>query len=318
MSQASDNFERQIERIHSLVESEDAVVTWDDHLPDPDNPTRARQIDVSIRRNGALTLVECRLHAEPQDVQWIEELIGRRISLKADMIIAVSASGFTRGAILKARAHGIVLRDMKSLTEEEIRSWGRRTRVSVEFYRFENVTMVFVFAAEHAGQVSVDDVGAALANREIVLLPLFDKLVELLREKDSKFPPMVIETSATHADMRVGDKRVLGIRLRAECHREEKELAIPNVVAYDAPDIDALERNAYVEIVEQGRFEITRSSDTVSVAMDVASLGLPRGRKLGPINFAFDRPVEMREIIFLGEVEPGFWLGPLDVGVDFQ
>ena len=42
-----------------------------------------------------------------QDVKWIEELIGRKQSLRADSVIAVSSAGFTDGAILKAKAFGI-------------------------------------------------------------------------------------------------------------------------------------------------------------------------------------------------------------------
>ena len=73
-------FEQQIERIHSLLEESDASVTWNDRVPDPDNPDQARQIDISIKRDGKVTHVECRIHKTPQDVKWIEELIGRRTS----------------------------------------------------------------------------------------------------------------------------------------------------------------------------------------------------------------------------------------------
>jgi hypothetical protein len=48
-------FERQVERIHQLLETEGTIVTWNDHIPDPDNPAQPRQIDVSIRRDGLLT-----------------------------------------------------------------------------------------------------------------------------------------------------------------------------------------------------------------------------------------------------------------------
>src|SRR5206468_1211682 len=98
----SEKFEQQISRIHQLIEQAGSEVTWNDDLPDPDNPSQPRQIDVTIRRDGKLTLVECRIHRERQDVKWIEELIGRRVSLHADAVIAVSFSGFTKGAILKA------------------------------------------------------------------------------------------------------------------------------------------------------------------------------------------------------------------------
>jgi hypothetical protein len=92
-------FEQQIHRIHELLDGSGAEVVWNDHIPDPDNPSQPRQIDVTIRRDGKLTHVECRQHHTRQDVQWIEELIGRRTSLGADSIIAVSSSGFTSGSL---------------------------------------------------------------------------------------------------------------------------------------------------------------------------------------------------------------------------
>jgi hypothetical protein len=49
--------ERQVERIHQLLEVEGSTVTWNDHIPDPDNPSQPRQIDISIRRDGSLTLI---------------------------------------------------------------------------------------------------------------------------------------------------------------------------------------------------------------------------------------------------------------------
>jgi len=56
----SEAFEQQIHRIHELLEGSGAGVTWNDHVPDLDNPSQQRQIDVSIKRDGKLTLVECR------------------------------------------------------------------------------------------------------------------------------------------------------------------------------------------------------------------------------------------------------------------
>ncbi len=53
-------------------------------------------------------------------VKWIEELIGRRVSLEANAIVAVSASGFTSGAIKKQIKYGVLLKDVNELTDEEI------------------------------------------------------------------------------------------------------------------------------------------------------------------------------------------------------
>ena len=108
---------------------------------------QSRQIDISIRREGALTLVECRLHKEPQDVTWIEQLIGRRISLRADAVIAVSASGFTETAEEKAKRHGIILRDFAGLSREEIQNWGRKWKLIVNYCEFTDVSCHFTMNA---------------------------------------------------------------------------------------------------------------------------------------------------------------------------
>lgn len=111
MTKESDDFEKQITRIHELLEGSNAAVTWNEKIPDPDNPSQPRQIDFTIKNSDSFTIGECRFRKQPEDVKWIEELIGRKISLKADGVIAVSASGFTQGAIKKASAHGVVLRN---------------------------------------------------------------------------------------------------------------------------------------------------------------------------------------------------------------
>ena len=112
MRNAPDALERQICRIHELLERSHEFVTWDDHIPDPDNPQQLRQIDVTIRRDGTLTLIECRLSRGRQTVKWIEELIGRRQSLCAQTIIGVASAGFTKGAQRKAARFGIPLYDL--------------------------------------------------------------------------------------------------------------------------------------------------------------------------------------------------------------
>lgn len=120
MTNYSDKFEKKICRIHTLLAGSGSTVTWNDKLPDPDNPDQTRQIDVTVKRIDSLTLIECRIHKKVQDVKWIEELIGRRLSLRADVVIAVSNSGFTIGAKQKAKQFGIILRDLQSLSEREI------------------------------------------------------------------------------------------------------------------------------------------------------------------------------------------------------
>jgi hypothetical protein len=136
-------FEQEISRIHELLEGDDAEVTWNDRIIDPDNPERLRQIDITVKKQRRLTIVECRIHKNPQDVKWIEEMIGRRESLRADNAIAVSAAGFTKGARLKAAKHEIILRELQSLTDVEILAWGRTVELTLLFYQYSNLEITF-------------------------------------------------------------------------------------------------------------------------------------------------------------------------------
>ena len=64
--------------------------------------------------------------------------------MRADTVIAVSNSGFTEGAKSKATHFGVILRDFHTLTQEEIRNWGKQLKVQLNFYEFTNNVMTFL------------------------------------------------------------------------------------------------------------------------------------------------------------------------------
>lgn len=318
MTKKSDQFERQIERIHSLLDESGAEVTWNDRIPDPENPGQLRQIDITLRHDDTFTAIECRIHAAAQDVQWIEELIGRKASLCTDAIIGVSASGFTRGAILKAKAHGVILRDMKSLTEEEVCTWGKRTKVSIELHHFGNADLTFIFDRSESGRMTIDKIESTFASRNMPLASLFDTLTKAIREQDSTLASIALRAKVRPKNIVIDGASLLGIDIAADYWREEKAMALPAVVAYDAPELEPLERNTYLEIFEAGKFEIAQASDRCSIAMDISSIELPIGAKLGRVQLAFTRPVEVTEINLLGNPNLGFWLGPSTLRIAFE
>jgi hypothetical protein len=318
MSKISDDFEMQIARIHSLIEQDGSEVKWDDKIPDPDNPSQMRQIDVTVRRDDALTLIECRIHKERQDVKWIEELIGRRASLQADAVVAVSASGFTSGAILKAKSHGIILRDLVSLTEQEISRWGHKTEVTVTFYKFENIMLMFEFDKQFANRIALEDVERALISQTLQIAAIFDRLVDHLRKEHPDLPPMGVNARLTPKEpLDVNGIPIRSIYVDLTFSTVSQELFVPAVVAYDSPEANALERNTYVEQVELGQFQIAQSADIVSVAMDTSLLKIPNECKFGSVGFKFTRPVEMKEVTFLGTPDLGIRIGPSEIGIRF-
>src|ERR1700692_4766312 len=141
-------FEQLIRRIYELLEHSGAQVTWNDHVADPDNPSQMRQIDITIKRGEQTTLVECRRHRRPQGVKWVEELIGRRQSLAADGVIAVSSSGFTKGALLKAQRYSVILRDLHRLTDADVQSWGKQIGLTLFFYQYSDLDLSLYFKDE--------------------------------------------------------------------------------------------------------------------------------------------------------------------------
>jgi len=316
MTNVSREFERQVEKIHSLIQDPEGEVTWDDRIQDPDNPQQQRQIDISIKRDGFLTIVECRIHRETQDVTWIEELIGRRASLRADVVIAVSASGFTSGAILKAKAYGIILRDVISLTEEEIRAWGKRTDVKITFHRIENVKVVFEFPCDGEGKISINDIENQAAFGGLPIAALFDKAIAHVKQSDPALSPQRVAAGAC-IGVKISGIAVRRVLIEFDFSAEYIELSLPSVVAYDTPGINVLERNAYVEQVERGGFSITQSSDIVSVAMDLTLVPFPTNCKFGGVSFKFSRPVDIREVTLLKMPDLGVWLSSPQVGLRF-
>ncbi|KAB0685591.1 restriction endonuclease [Burkholderia territorii] len=121
-------FEEQVARIESALSGSLASIKSPDFLIDVDT-REPREVDAVMRVNaGSTTLLigfECRKRNTPQDVTWIEQLIGKRSSLNLDKLIAVSAEGFTPAAMEKAKKNGIEFRqlsEMKAAALDELRN----------------------------------------------------------------------------------------------------------------------------------------------------------------------------------------------------
>jgi len=89
-----------------------------------------REIDVLIEVDaGEVTFrvaVECRDHSRPQDVTWIEELIGKysEFPVAINKVFAVSRKGFTSGAKEKADESSVDL-ELMTFEKAECIDWGR-------------------------------------------------------------------------------------------------------------------------------------------------------------------------------------------------
>jgi hypothetical protein len=267
----SREFEHQIERIHQLLEEEPSNVTWNDKIPDPDNPTQLRQIDITIERNGTIIHVECRIHKSPQDVTWIEELIGRRCSLRADAIIAVSSSGFTDGAIKKAAQFDIHIRTLQTLADEEIRLWGNMARPTLVFYEFtENMLYFTLSYCSDSGQVIVTAEDAKTIEWRGLFEPLmagFDSDPDL----DNFSKSFNVEI---FAPLLVNGAKPLKIELSSTVRRVNQPMALDAVLRYSATDDSGADLTR-VQKHSDRIVEILQSSDDVALVSDTTQLVVP-------------------------------------------
>jgi hypothetical protein len=275
------------------------VVTWDDRIPDPDNPTQPRQIDVTIRRGGQLTLVECRIHKGRQGVKWIEELLGRRQSLRADSIIAVSASGFTKGAIKKSERFGIILRSLYTLSEEEIRNWGKETKVVVVYYQF--CASIVTFRLPHR-DVSPEITFRNEDGSPVAWRGLFDIVMSMpeLSENPSLDKNSLEMDVEVFSPILVCGAKPSSIHFSSRVRRIRQEISLASVVSYAAPLESSPDKYAHVAKYDLELFQILQSSEQVGIVVDTSQLVPPPNCLLERIHMDFGREVETRWIKHIG------------------
>ena len=281
-------------RIHELIEVPGSQVTWNDHVPDPDNPSQPRQIDVSIRRGDWLTLVECRLHRVRQGVKWIEELIGRRASLLASEVIAVSDAGFTRGALRKAKRFGILLRDLERLTDAEVLAWGRAHKVLLYFYAFDELDITLILdspeIAASMAQAIVEDFRvsqdvAAVCN---AIVDQLDRLRLLPRQILDQ--PQLFNYDFQRPHFRLAGTSVFKVNATGRVRLVEREIECQAVRRYAAPEANASSGRVLVENFRLGETKLLQHNDAASFLLDVTSL------QMSPLS-------QLRYVRLKGEVE---------------
>lgn len=121
---------RDLERLISILErglaSSDLIIQSPDYLDDQVTGGK-REVDVSIREKNKtesiLMVLECRDRRMKDDVTWIEQLHTKAKDIGVPKVVAVSSSGFSGGARLKAKHYGIELRTIEEISNENLENW---------------------------------------------------------------------------------------------------------------------------------------------------------------------------------------------------
>lgn len=301
LSKKSDDFEKQIYRIHKLLEDTASEIIWTDKIPDPDNPDQNRQIDISIKNGDKLTLIECRIHQQPQDVKWIEELIGRKISLQADTIIAVSDSGFTRGAIKKANSFGIILRDLYKLSDDEIKNWCNKGEVVIGLYEYKNLCIDVLFPISMKGKIN-----EYIVNKYLRESFFINDVIQNIKRKlnESKFSGKnincKIEIDFEPHFYKIEQTYIAGIIFKSIISLRSEKYQTTYIVLYDDVNKKGADKDISVEKYNLGNLEVIKSIENATICLDLAAFKIPDNCQFnGLLMFDMGKPYKVNKISYL-------------------
>jgi len=130
MPQRSNDFQQLVRSIYEQITPAGASVTESAMLRERGSSVE-REVDVLIETRVGDTdvrlAVECRDRSRRDDIEWIDQLIGKYRDLPVDKVIAVSAAGVTKAADEKAAANRIEIRTLREALDAD---WPKELRRS--------------------------------------------------------------------------------------------------------------------------------------------------------------------------------------------
>lgn len=296
-------FEQIVSRIiFIMVKSGDKVV-WNDKIADPDNSKQMRQIDISVDHEGSKSHIECRHHSTPQDVKWIEELIGRKLSLDAFAMIAVSSSGFTEGATKKAEKHGVFLHTLTEHSPEIAHTWGRPSKVEVGYYGFHPLDIHLVF--NKLPKANLQEVADAFRVKNNFIDTIFNKLKYAINANEvvKDFPyDLQIEGYAGFMDLL--DRSIEKFKIKATTYSMKEVVELPSLMTFSQSSHDYQDL-AIVERSEAHNSEIIFAGSRVKIQIDITKILNIESNKIfsGRIDLGLRQKTQIPEIECIGSAD---------------
>ena len=143
------SFENLVSWIHGCL-ADKAQVIPNHGIPDKDSG-QVRQVDVAIYLTDEpytmLTIVEVRDRVKPVDSSYIEEIGGKRESVRADAAVIVSKSGFTKPALEKAQTLNIRTLTYEEALQDSWVDWAMMKTITMVNRSFEVIYVDFKFVS---------------------------------------------------------------------------------------------------------------------------------------------------------------------------
>jgi hypothetical protein len=295
-------FENLVARIERVLAPKGAIVKSNDWLLNHVTG-RKRQVDASIRYSigttPVLITVECRKRNKGQDDTWIEQLVTKRVNLRASKTIAVSSTPFSPQAIATAAHNLIEIRRIHEITGTEIECWLNIKNVHHTFFVVTPKNAIATLFSDNLGTITISNEnlpnGASLLKDNLFLwhptgqrvrlenivqsmLPQFMKVVQF--QRPSKDKPLELNGRIrfekgfmgllTNTGLRELESLVLFTEISVE---EERDAPVTQLARYSNPDgtlVDVAESNIqFPEMNVTVAFHKPHGSEMVSTSVHV-------------------------------------------------
>ncbi|SLJ83472.1 restriction endonuclease [Psychrobacter sp. DAB_AL43B] len=296
-------FEKIVSRIVSIMVDSGSEVVWNDKIPDPDNLKQMRQIDISINHNGLKSHIECRHHSAPQDVKWIEELIGRKLSLEAFTMVAVSSSGFTEGATKKAETHGIFLHTLTEHSSELAHTWGRRSKLEIGYYGFYPLDIHLVF--NELPKANLQEVVNAFRVKNDFIDTIFNKLKYAINgNEEVKDFPYDLQVEGYAGCMDLLDRSIEKFKIKATTYFMKEVVELPSLMTFSQSSHDYQDL-ARVERSDVHNSEMIFAGSRVKIQIDITKILNIESNKIfsGHIDLGLRQKTQIPEIKCIGSAD---------------
>jgi len=200
---------------------------------------------------------------------------------------------------LKAKKFGVILRDLKTLTEQEIQTWGFKTKVHLTFMVYDQVEIDLGLNFQGKLLLATESIHQELKKSD-ALYKIFEIVSKNIEEKNPEGKKAKFKIEFTAEDFFFSGIKIETVIFSSGVSRVTQVLETPSVVAYDAPEVQAGNRNVLIENVDFGDFHITQSSNKVSVAADLSPIVCPPNSQFLYVTFDFGRIVNMQAFELLG------------------
>jgi len=177
-------------------------------------------------------------------------------------MVGVSSSGFTEGAIKKGKRLGIFLCNLSHLTDQEIQSWGKKTKIRFFYYIFSNLEITY-FLRSIKGLIP-HDVEQYIYSKPEYNDALFNKIKYSFNgNKDFFYPYGFKFGKILTENVQIMERAVLGISLRGDVNKISFEYECPTTLSFHSPNTKS-PGIVSVEKTDGGELEIIKSKSGFS------------------------------------------------------